>query len=49
LYVARMRDREVHIGLWWGNPTERDHLRPGRKRKNNIKVDRKEKDLEYGD
>ena len=25
-YVARMGDREVHTGFWWGDVMERDHL-----------------------
>jgi hypothetical protein len=49
VYVAGMGVRGVHTGFWWGNPSERDHLGPGRKRKNNIKVDRKEIGLEYVD
>jgi hypothetical protein len=49
VYVAGMGKREVHTGFWWGNPSERDHLGPGRKRKNNVKVSLKEIGLEYVD
>jgi hypothetical protein len=24
-HVARMREGEVHTGLWWGNLSERNH------------------------
>jgi hypothetical protein len=26
VYVARMGDRDVHIGFWWGDLREGDHL-----------------------
>jgi hypothetical protein len=42
--VARIRNRGMHIGIWWeGKPERKRPLgRPGRRWKGNFKIDLKE-------
>ena len=41
-HVARMGDRRVHIGFWWGNLRERDHLLTRHRWEDNINIDLQE-------